>query len=182
MSWHGRSRRRTAAAVGLAERELPVTHQQPLLPPPSLPPEMMLKSVGAVMVTAFFLFSAGGGAAAQKVDSNDQLKGLDVREGLKEIIGSMMLEMRGLKKENAVLLREQNRTRVVEEELRGGISWLKKDRDAFQNKTQAVEKENAALRIEVIELRNQTKKDIQRINTRLDQCEADTHPFVKEME
>eukprot|EP01051_Picozoa_sp_SAG22_P015728 SAG22_NODE_2099_length_3016_cov_3.513198_1_plen_818_part_00 len=118
----------------------------------------MLKSVGAVIVTAFSLFSAGGGAA-QKVDIN-QLKGLDVPEGLKEVIGSMMVEMRGLKNENAAL---QNRTQIVEaglrnktlveEELRGEISWLKSDRDAFQNKTRVVE---AQLRGEISWL----KKDI----------------------
>eukprot|EP01051_Picozoa_sp_SAG22_P023261 SAG22_NODE_5926_length_929_cov_22.368675_1_plen_285_part_10 len=155
--------------------------QQPLLPPPSLPPEMMLKSVGAVMVTAAFLLCAGGGAAAQKVDIN-QLKGLDVPEGLKQFIGTIVTELHEVKNENAKL---QNRTQVVEAELRGEISWLKRDRDAFQNKTQVVEEENAALRaelshvqIEVTELQNQAKN----ITVRLDKCEVETHPFIQEMQ
>eukprot|EP01050_Picozoa_sp_SAG11_P026519 SAG11_NODE_6380_length_1325_cov_1.513866_1_plen_94_part_00 len=35
-------------------------------------------------------------------------------------------------------------------------------------------RENAALRIEVTELRGHTRNDIHRIRARLDQCEADT--------
>eukprot|EP01051_Picozoa_sp_SAG22_P007823 SAG22_NODE_565_length_9046_cov_142.250475_11_plen_163_part_00 len=133
---------------------------------------MMLKSVGvAVIVTAFFLFSAGGGVVAQKVDIS-QLEGLDVPEGLKEIIGGMYAEFQA----------ELRNKTLVEEELRGEISWLKKDREAFQNKTRVVEaelrKENAALWIKVTELQNQTKTN----SARLDQCEIDTHPFIKEME
>eukprot|EP01051_Picozoa_sp_SAG22_P022414 SAG22_NODE_5356_length_1029_cov_6.416129_2_plen_80_part_01 len=78
------------------------------------------------MVTAAFLLCAGGGAA-QTVDIN-QLKGLDVPEGLKQFLGAMVIEMRGMEVEL------RNKT-LVEEELRGEISWLKKDREAFQNKT-----------------------------------------------
>eukprot|EP01052_Picozoa_sp_SAG31_P015179 SAG31_NODE_968_length_10678_cov_4.493619_3_plen_625_part_00 len=137
------------------------------------------------MVTAAFLLCVGGGVAAQKVDIN-QLKGLDVPEGLKEVIGSMMLEMQWLKNQNQMLQNaveaELRNETLVEEELRGEISWLKSDRDAFQNETRVVEaelrKENAALWIKVTELQNQTETN----SARLDQCEIDTHPFIKEME
>jgi hypothetical protein len=149
---------------------------------------MMLKSVGAVMVTAAFLLCAGGGATAQKVDIDTQLRGLDVPERLQQFLGAMVTKMQGLEEKNAKLQKEQNRAQVVEaelrnktlveEELRGEVSWLKKDMDAFHNKTRAVEaefrRENAALRIEVMELRNQSTKDIRRIHARLDQCEADS--------
>eukprot|EP01050_Picozoa_sp_SAG11_P019610 SAG11_NODE_3155_length_2644_cov_3.394106_2_plen_620_part_00 len=111
------------------------------------------------------------GGAAQTVDIGNQLSSLDVPEGLKEIIGSMVVEMRGLKHENAKLQEE--------------LSWLKRDKKAFENKMRVVEaelrrelederKDKAALRIEVMELRKQTKKNLRHINARLDQCEADT--------
>eukprot|EP01051_Picozoa_sp_SAG22_P016405 SAG22_NODE_2310_length_2732_cov_60.443980_7_plen_171_part_01 len=150
----------------------------------------MAKQAGAAGVLsatfmAVLLLCAGGGAA-QKVDINSlQLKGLDVPEGLQQFLGAMMMKVQRLENENEAL---QNRTQVVEAELSGAraeISWLKKDRDVFQNKTRAVEKENAALRrwVAALEgivyvLSNQTKTN----SARLDQCEADTHPFVKEME
>eukprot|EP01051_Picozoa_sp_SAG22_P007248 SAG22_NODE_503_length_9694_cov_13.573736_4_plen_708_part_00 len=158
----------------------------------------MTRSVAvAVMVTAAVLLCAGGGAA-QKADIGSQLidKGLDVPEGLKEIIGSMMVEMRGLKNENAAL---QNRTQIVEaglSEAQREISWLKKDRDAFQNKTRVVEaelrkekKKRMQLSIEVTKVRsalyqfsNKTSTDYKMITVRLGQCETDTHPFIKEMD
>ena len=49
-------------------------------------------------------------------------------------------------------------------------------------KTRAVEADtcNAALRVEVMELRNQTKKDLRQINARLNQCEANT--FAQDVE
>eukprot|EP01050_Picozoa_sp_SAG11_P041366 SAG11_NODE_18502_length_489_cov_0.905128_1_plen_96_part_10 len=96
------------------------------------------------MVTAVFLLCVGGGAAAQKLDIS-QLSSLDVPEGLQQFLAAMVTKMEGLEAEL------RNKT-LVEEELRGEISWLKKDRDAFQNQTRAVEAENAALRIEVTEL------------------------------
>ena len=45
----------------------------------------------AVMVTVVFLLCAGGGVAqsAQKVDISSKLSGLDVLEGLKEVISAM---------------------------------------------------------------------------------------------
>eukprot|EP01051_Picozoa_sp_SAG22_P015163 SAG22_NODE_1946_length_3279_cov_1.645283_3_plen_71_part_00 len=42
----------------------------------------------------------------------------------------MVTEMRGLKKENAALVQEHDRARVVEEELRGEMQGLKKDKEA----------------------------------------------------
>ena len=147
-------------------------------------PPSSRKMAAARLVVCGFLWAlmcgCAGGGAPQKVDIS-QLEGLDVPEGLKQFIGTIVTELHEVKNENAVLLKGQNRTRVVEAELRGEISWLKTDRDAFQNKTRVVEADNAALRIEVTELRgalnlfsNQTKKDIWRINARLNQCEADT--------
>eukprot|EP01051_Picozoa_sp_SAG22_P011004 SAG22_NODE_1024_length_5987_cov_3.799932_4_plen_623_part_00 len=137
---------------------------------------MMLKSVGAVMITAAFLLCAGGGAAAQQVDIS-QLRGLDVPEGLQQFLGAMVTKMQGLEEENVKL----------QEDLR----WLKKDREVFQNKTRVVEaelrrelederKDKAALWIGVMELQNHTKKNLRHINTRLDQCEANTFTQVVE--
>eukprot|EP01051_Picozoa_sp_SAG22_P012746 SAG22_NODE_1354_length_4636_cov_70.001763_3_plen_175_part_00 len=130
------------------------------------------------MVTAAFLLCAGGGASHQPPDLSE-LQGLDVPEGLQQFLGALVTKVQGLEEKNAKLQKEQNRAQVVEAELRDEISWLKKDREAFQNKTRVVEADNAALRIEVTKLRgalnsHQTKKDLQRINARLDQCEADT--------
>eukprot|EP01052_Picozoa_sp_SAG31_P049515 SAG31_NODE_10884_length_1087_cov_1.907895_1_plen_293_part_10 len=147
------------------------------------------------MVAVAFLLCAGGGATAQKVDIDTQLRGLDVPEGLKEVISVMHADFQNqLEAERVEKAALQNRTQaveaalqsktLVEEELRGEISWLKQDRDVFQNKTRAIEaelrRENAALRIEVMELRNQNTKDISRIHARLDQCEADTFAQVVE--
>eukprot|EP01051_Picozoa_sp_SAG22_P005580 SAG22_NODE_336_length_12071_cov_10.875125_1_plen_737_part_00 len=128
------------------------------------------------MITAAFLLCAGGGAA-HEVDISSQLKGLDVPEGLQQFLGAMVTKMRETEAKNEAL---QSRAQVVEAELRDEISWLKKDREAFQNKTRAVEaelrKENAALWITVTDLQNQAKTN----SARLDQCEADTHPFIQE--
>ena len=112
-------------------------------------PTMTQKLVAAVTFAAVLRLCAGDGVVAEKVDINSQLRGLDVPEGLKEVIVSMVTE----------------------------VDELKKDRDALENKTQVMEAElrrekqdMAALRIEVIELRgaldqftNQNKKDIQQI-------------------
>eukprot|EP01050_Picozoa_sp_SAG11_P018800 SAG11_NODE_2899_length_2853_cov_2.525073_1_plen_705_part_10 len=137
------------------------------------------------VATAAFLLCARGGAAHQPPDIS-QLGGLDM-EGLKQFLGAMVTEMQGMKEEYKKLQYEQNRTQAIETELvraQGEISWLKKDRDAFQNKTRVVEaelrKENAALRLEVKELRNQNTKDIRRIHARLNQCEADSFAQVVE--
>eukprot|EP01051_Picozoa_sp_SAG22_P007238 SAG22_NODE_502_length_9704_cov_23.436439_5_plen_637_part_00 len=159
-------------------------NQQPLLPPPSLPPEMMLKSVGAVMVTAAFLLCAGGGAAAQTLDTaqtvdiGNQLEGLDVPEGLKQFLGAMVTEMRGLKAEL------RNKT-LVEEELRGEISWLEKDRDAFHNKTRAVEaefrRENTLLQNKTqtcIHAVSELKGDMVSMHVQLEECKDGTATFA----
>eukprot|EP01050_Picozoa_sp_SAG11_P031588 SAG11_NODE_9883_length_872_cov_3.011643_1_plen_176_part_00 len=106
------------------------------------------------MVTAIFLLCAGGGAA-QKVDIGNQLKGLDVPVGLQQFLGSVVKEVQQIKNENAALVKEQDRARVLEEDLRGEISWLKRDREAFQNKTRVVEAEAVAVRAEV----EQVKKE-----------------------
>ena len=128
------------------------------------------------VVAAAFLLCAGGGAAgavAQKADIS-QLEGLDMPEGLQQFLGSVLTEMQEIK----------NKAQIVEVELRDEVSRLKKERDAFQNKTRVIEselrRENAALRLEVTELRDQTKRDLQRINARLDQCEAETFAEVVE--
>eukprot|EP01050_Picozoa_sp_SAG11_P018847 SAG11_NODE_2913_length_2842_cov_109.057966_1_plen_623_part_00 len=89
-------------------------------------PEMMLKSVGAVMVTAAFLLCAGD-SAAQQVDIGSQLKGLDVPEGLKEIIGSMMLEMRELKNETQTVKIELRQEKKAKQSLQSQIHALRKD-------------------------------------------------------
>eukprot|EP01050_Picozoa_sp_SAG11_P001488 SAG11_NODE_64_length_18817_cov_64.238327_7_plen_938_part_00 len=104
-----------------------------------------------------------------------------------------------LKKEDTAL---QNRTQVIEVELvrvknkteileidnkavRAELQQAKKDKDTFENKTRVIQKENAALHAElskvlivVTKLQNQTTTN----SVRLDQCEADTHPFIKEMQ
>eukprot|EP01052_Picozoa_sp_SAG31_P040557 SAG31_NODE_5901_length_2264_cov_2.354273_1_plen_395_part_10 len=132
------------------------------------------------VVTVAFLLCAGGGAADQKVDISNQLSGLDVPEGLQQFLGAMVTKMQVVEAEL------RNKT-LVEEELRGEISWLKKDRDVFQNKTRAIEAElrrekqdKAALWMRVIKLESHTQKDIRRINARLDQCEANTFAEVVE--
>eukprot|EP01051_Picozoa_sp_SAG22_P011064 SAG22_NODE_1038_length_5890_cov_5.432050_3_plen_1101_part_00 len=150
------------------QRELPVT--EPPLPPPSLPPETMLKSVGAVMVTVVFLLCVGGGAVAQKLD-NSQLSSLDVPEGLQQFLAAMVTKMEGLEAENKAV--------------RAELQQVKKDKDALQNKTQVVQTElskekekTAQLLIVVAQLQNRTHAN----TVRLDQCEADLHPFVQEMQ
>jgi hypothetical protein len=132
------------------------------------------------------MYGCAGGAVAHKVDTSiseiSQLStlGLDVTDPqrLKEVIGSMILEMQKLRNENAELQKEQKRARAVEKELRGEISWLQRDKEAFQNKTRSVEselqKDNAALSMRVMGLENHTKKNLRYINARMDQCEADT--------
>eukprot|EP01050_Picozoa_sp_SAG11_P006696 SAG11_NODE_530_length_8718_cov_12.724910_2_plen_1534_part_00 len=108
------------------------------------------------------------------------------KEVLEEFIGPMLLEMKEMKdRMQAVEMELQNKA-LVEEDLRGEIEWLKRDREAFKNNTHAFEaelrKENVMFWIKVGELQNQTKKDTWRINVRLDQCEnlMDTFPQVVE--
>eukprot|EP01052_Picozoa_sp_SAG31_P015756 SAG31_NODE_1021_length_10327_cov_17.940653_2_plen_610_part_00 len=86
------------------------------------------------MIAATFLLCAGGGAAAQKVDISSQLRGLNMPEGLQQFLGAMVAKMQGLEEDNAVLQNKTNAVEaelrnktLVEEELRGEISWLKKN-------------------------------------------------------
>eukprot|EP01050_Picozoa_sp_SAG11_P001295 SAG11_NODE_55_length_19449_cov_28.630135_4_plen_422_part_00 len=158
---------------------------------------MMQNNAVAIMVTAACLLCVGGGVA-QKVDISQELKGLDVPEGLQQFLGAIVTKMQGLEEENLAL---QNRTRAVEVELRqentavrAKLEQVTKDKEALENKTQVMEAElrrekqdKAALHIEVTELRgalnqftSQTKKDVRRINARLNQCEADTFAQVVE--
>ena len=75
-------------------------------------------AVNPVMVALFVVACAGGGVAQPDIS---HLGGLDIPEGLKQFIGSMMTE----------------------------IDELKKDRGALQNKTQVVQSENVALRADM---------------------------------
>eukprot|EP01051_Picozoa_sp_SAG22_P003871 SAG22_NODE_196_length_15552_cov_971.604543_3_plen_537_part_00 len=144
----------------------------------------------ALIFAAVLLLNAGGGAAHSPDIS--QLRGLAVPEGLQQFLGEVVAEVQGLKDRTRVVEQELRNKTLVVEELRGEIGWLKKDRDAFQNKTRVFEEENAALRaelshvqievIEVTELQNQTKKDLRNITVRLDKCEVETHPFIQEMQ
>eukprot|EP01052_Picozoa_sp_SAG31_P020340 SAG31_NODE_1524_length_8006_cov_11.768812_3_plen_703_part_00 len=161
----------------------------------------MMRFIAVVAVA--FLLCAGGGAA-QKVDISQLSIGLDVTDPqqLKQVIGVLMMKMQGLEKENAVLHNKTNAVEaelrnktLVEEELRGEITWLKKDRDALENKTQVIEgelvkekKKRMQLSIEVTQVRsalyrfsNKTNIDYTNITVRLDQCEAETAPFAAMM-
>jgi hypothetical protein len=135
------------------------------------------------MVTAAFLLCAGGGAAAKKIDIS-QLEGIDVPEGLQQFLGAMVSEIQGLKSQNKVVLKEQNMTQQENIVVRAKLEQVTKDREALESKTNIMEaelrRENAALRIEVMELRNQTKTDLRGIHARLDQCEADSFAHVME--
>eukprot|EP01051_Picozoa_sp_SAG22_P030017 SAG22_NODE_11415_length_486_cov_0.788114_1_plen_146_part_00 len=73
------------------------------------------------------------------------------------------------------------------------LRQVKKDKAAFENKTQVVEAElrekNSVLKMKVhdlqstlIELASRMNIDVHNITLRLDQCEADTHPFIKEVQ
>eukprot|EP01052_Picozoa_sp_SAG31_P019609 SAG31_NODE_1437_length_8339_cov_26.148058_7_plen_371_part_00 len=163
---------------------------------------MVLKSVGGVLVTVAFLLCAGGGAAAQKVDISSQLRGLDL-EGVKQVISAMHEdlqnktlvddelrgEIRWLKADREAF---QNKTRVMEAEntaVRAELEQVKREKDALQNETQVVQtelskekKRNAVLRAEVTETRSLLYQLANTTNTRLDQCEAKSNPFIQEME
>jgi hypothetical protein len=75
-------------------------------------------AVNPVVVALFVVACAGGGVAQPDIS---HLRGLDIPEGLKQFIGSMMTD----------------------------IDELKKDRGALQNKTQVVQSENVALRADM---------------------------------
>jgi hypothetical protein len=76
------------------------------------------------------------------------------------------------------------------------IDVVKKDKEALQNKTQVVQVENAALRVELTEVEielkdvrsalyqfsNKTETNIQQITLRLEQCEAKSTTFAEIME
>eukprot|EP01052_Picozoa_sp_SAG31_P043347 SAG31_NODE_7191_length_1761_cov_2.515644_1_plen_370_part_10 len=135
-----------------------------------------------VMVAVASLLCVGGGAAAQTADIGSQLRGLDVPKGLQQFLGAMVTKMQVLESqletERADKVALQHRTRVLEEEHQEQISWLKRDRDALQNKTRVAEAELSNVLIVVAQLQKQTLAN----SKRLDQCEADTHPFIKEMD
>jgi hypothetical protein len=127
----------------------------------------------------------GGGHANLQPDIS-QLTGLDMPEGLKQFIGSMVS---GLQADKEAL-----------QAMQAQIDELQKDRDALQkvqNKTQVVETElrqqNAALSVEVVDVRsalrhlsievvevrgalhqlsNKTSTDVRQITSRLDKCDA----------
>ena len=115
-----------------------------------------------------------------------RLAALDIDPALKQFIKTMVIELREVKNENVVL---QNRTQVVEAQL----EQVTKDKDALENKTEVIEmalrQEIAGLQMALHNIFNKTttdmvllKGDVWKITVRLDQCEAETTPFIKLME
>eukprot|EP01051_Picozoa_sp_SAG22_P003500 SAG22_NODE_172_length_16609_cov_14.370806_2_plen_2010_part_00 len=121
---------------------------------------------------------------------------LDIDPALRQFFTAVVTELHEVKNELKVMKNEnvafQNMTMVREAE----VKHVKKDKEALQNKTQIIEgelvkekKKRTKLLIEVREVRsalyqfsNKTNTDYTHITVRLDQCEANTHPFIKEMQ
>eukprot|EP01052_Picozoa_sp_SAG31_P022981 SAG31_NODE_1859_length_7052_cov_4.965051_1_plen_1196_part_00 len=84
----------------------------------------------------------------------------------------------------------QNRTQVLEDTAaRAELKQVKREKDAVQNKTRVVQaelskekKRNAVLRVEVTEIQSMLYQFFNKTNTRLDQCEAKSNPFIQEMD
>jgi hypothetical protein len=126
----------------------------------------------AGITAALCVFACVDSGHANLQPDISQLTGLDVPEGLKQFIGSMVS---GLQADKEAL-----------QAMQAQIDELQKDRDALQkvqNKTQVVEAElrqqNAALSVEVVEVRgalhqlsNKTSTDVMQITSRLDKCDA----------
>ena len=118
-----------------------------------------------------------------------QLAQLDIDPVLLQFIGNVVTQLNDVKTvlhavehENIVL---HNRTQVVEAKnaaVGAELKQLKRDKAAFENKTQLElmqERENITLLLIVVaQLQNRTRTN----SVRLDQCEADAHPFIKEMQ
>lgn len=132
-----------------------------------------------------------------------QLAQLDIDPVLLQFIGSVVTKVQGLENENMALQNKtqvleaentavraelawvQNRTQILEVEnkaVRAELRQVKRDKNALENKTHVEflqEREKTTqLLIAVAKLQNKTRTN----SVRLDQCEADAHPFIKEMQ
>eukprot|EP01051_Picozoa_sp_SAG22_P003434 SAG22_NODE_166_length_16765_cov_30.782791_16_plen_1401_part_00 len=140
----------------------------------------------------------------------NQLAQLDVDPVLIQFIGNVVTELKEVKTELHAVQAElhevkhdngavgaemawvQNRTQVLEMEnkaVRAELAQVTRDKNALENKTHVVQvelsmekKRNAMLRVEVTETRSLLYQFSDKTNTRLDQCEAKSYPFIQEME
>eukprot|EP01050_Picozoa_sp_SAG11_P002928 SAG11_NODE_156_length_14147_cov_10.367597_3_plen_1881_part_00 len=134
-----------------------------------------------------------GSTRSSTVEPNLDLKQLaqvDIDPVLMQFIGNVVAQLIDVKTEL------QSRNQVLETEnkaVRAELQQVKMDKAAFENKTQIVEAElrqaNRVLNVKVhdlhstlLELASRMKGDVQNISSRLDQCEADTHPFIQEIQ
>ena len=131
--------------------------------------------------------------AHQQIDMS-QLTTLDIDPALKQFIGALVVgfqtQLHDVKNENVAL---QSRIHVE-------LEQVKNDKEALENKTQVIEtalrQENrlqagqiVALQTALHNILNKTtsdmvlpKGDVRNITVRLDQCEAETTPFIQSME
>eukprot|EP01052_Picozoa_sp_SAG31_P008376 SAG31_NODE_422_length_15859_cov_5.161865_4_plen_667_part_00 len=135
-----------------------------------------------------------------------QLAQLDIDPVLLQFIGNVVTDLKEVKTELHVVKNDnmalkhmtqvletknlalQNRTQILEVEnkvVRAELKQVKLDKAAFENKIRVIQGQNVALHAElskalivVAELQNRTRTN----SVRLDQCEADAHPFIKEMQ
>ena len=151
-----------------------------------------------LFVLLFQPVAEGSAAAAQNVAVStntvdqqpnldmSQLAQLDIDPVLLQFIGNVVIQLQVVEAKNAVeLARVQNRTHIVEAQL----EQVTKDKAALETKTEIVEAELRHEKVKVhdlqtalLELSNRMNGDVQNITLRLDQCEVDTHPFIKEMQ
>ena len=116
-----------------------------------------------------------------------QLAKLDIDPVLMQFIGNVVTQVVEAKNAaiSAELAQVKNVTQVLQVEnkaVRAELAQVKKDKNALENKTQVIQaelsmekKRNDMLQVEVYRFSNNT-------STRLDQCEATSNPFIREME
>eukprot|EP01051_Picozoa_sp_SAG22_P000445 SAG22_NODE_12_length_33707_cov_70.427118_9_plen_1105_part_00 len=108
---------------------------------------------------------------------------------LKALFGVVVMKLNKVENENAAL---QSRAQAMEAEnkaVRVELEQVKRDKAVLEKKTQISEEENRVMKVKIhdlqsafLELASRMKGDVQNITLRLDQCEIDTHPFIKEMQ
>eukprot|EP01051_Picozoa_sp_SAG22_P006915 SAG22_NODE_468_length_10147_cov_77.238654_9_plen_970_part_00 len=97
---------------------------------------------------------------------------------LKALFGAVVMKLNKVENDNVAL---QKRTQVLEVEnqaVRAELEQVIRDKAALENKTRGVEAELSTMLIAVAQLQNRTHTN----SVRLDQCEADVHPFIHEMQ
>jgi hypothetical protein len=128
-----------------------------------------LRPVSLLVMTVLLALFCTAGAT---VDIASQVAGLDdpaVRNVLKTMWVEFQSQIEAERRENAILRAE----------MQGQIDDQRTDNEAQKQRNQQQAGQIAGLQIALFELSNRTKTDGAKMQSRLEQCEVDTTPFVQ---